>query len=338
MRDMSGRVVSSLTASDLELIKETRALFDELWEEVDGRNNREEWATKLVRKRNYTLFNAYVINFWNNDSRTPTRQNFPALFVCTAKQFVKCVQDNINDKSLMNDGDVAWLSSVYNRNLSGRDGFMMFSIAADPARPGYIVTVNHEWGRAKQLEAIVIPEEDAALMVDPIESFLGWQAPKNEDDTPAINRRLFNPAIYQEAKTFLAEQLSAIRMAKSAGTDVAEAIATTTAKALAAQPSTGFKTATNDPVLAAQNATPTYENPNVGANPERVVANNTAPFTTPAAAHLSPITGMPEADNTPNSNPFNGGGNPFGGGAQQGGFSKPNFGGNPFGGSPFGNK
>lgn len=323
MKDMTGRVVSSLTTADVDLIAQARGLFDELWEELDARNSRDEHVTSLVRKRNYTIFNGYCLNYWANDSRTPTKQSFPALFVITAKNFLQTVQANIEEKSQMEGGDVSWISNVYNRNLSGRDGFLVFSVTADPSRPGYIITASHEFGRAKQLESVVIPEEDMALMSDPFLNFLGWQAPKNEEDVSPMNRRLFNPTVYKEAIAFLSEQLAAIRTAKALGTDIKDAIDSTMAKTLAAQPSRGAQT--NDPVLAAQQPAGDF-NPNVGADPQRIAENTTAEtvFTSPSSATLDPITGKPVDSSTPS--------NPFGSAPATGAPSASPFGGSPFGG------
>lgn len=339
MKDMTGRVVSSLTQSDLDLITQARGLFEELWEELDGRNNREEYVTSLLRKRNYTIFYGYCLNFWANDSRTPTKSNFSTLFVVTSKQFLPTVYANIEEKTAMEGGETGWLANIYNRQASGRDGFLVFSVTNDPSRVGYLVTSSHEFGRSKQLENVVIPEEDMELMVNPCTTFLGWQAPKGIEDENPMNARLFNPQLYREAVNFLSEQLAAVRTAKSLGTDIAEAIQNITNKTLAAQPVRGSQT--NDPVLAGQQAKADF-NPNVGANPQRVVENTTAEtvFTSPAAAQLDPVSGMPVGNDKPASNPFGepaqtgapaSGTTPFGGGSPFGGFGQPNFGSGGFG-------
>lgn len=324
MKDMTGRTVSSLTAADMELIAQARGLFDELWEELDGRNNREEYVTTLLRKRNYTIFFGYCLNYWANDSRTPTKQNFPALFVVTAKSFIQAVQSNIEEKAAMEGGDVSWISNIYNRNASGRDGFLVFSVTNDPTRVGYICTASHDFGKAKALENVVIPNDDLELMTSPVETFIGWQAPRALDGDNSTNRRLFNPAIYKEAIQVLSELLAGIRSAKALGTDVKDAIDSTIAKTLAAQPSKGFSQ-TNDPVLAAQAEENGEFSPNQGADPTRLVQNTTPESvgTNPSSATLDPINGP--VNNQPASNPF---GQP----AQP---QQP-AGGSPFGGSPFG--
>lgn len=315
-RDLTGRVVSSLTTADVELIAQARGLWEQVWAELDGDNTRDEMVTKLVRKKNYTIFFGYCLNYWANDSRTPTRSNFPALYVIPSKSFLPAVQSNIEEKTQMDGGDVSWISNVYNRNLTGRDGFLVFSVNKDPNRAGYLVTCSHEIGRAAQLQNVAISEEDAELMSNPCLSFLGWQAPKDADIQDPTTVKLFNPDMYREACTFLAEVLTGIRSAKAAGIDVKTAIDTAVATTLAAQPVRGAKT--NDPVLAAQQPTGEF-NPNVGADPTKVAANTTVQ--NPAAATLDPISGMPVGNNEPKSAPAS----PFGDGGT-----------NPFGGSPFG--
>ena len=310
MKDATGRQVSSLTAADEQLLGQAHMLFDQLCTELDMRNNRSPEVTNLVRKRNYTVFFGYCLNKWGNDSRTPERQNFSALFVSTAKGFITSVQDNITERTLMNAGDASWVPQVYNRQLSGRDGFLMFSVSQNKLQAGYIVTASHEIGRAKNLEGITISEEDAELMVDPVETFLGWQANRDENAAPGT-KRLFNPALIQEAITYMSEQLAAIRMAKQTGMTIADAIETTNAKALANQQYTNsMGQATNDPMLAEMASKTSQEN-TIGVDPSKLM-NNTNPYATPPAAHIDPVT------NAPKSNPF--GGNTFG---QQSGSSAP---------------
>lgn len=298
MKDATGRQVSSLTAADEQLLGQAHLLFDQLCDELDMRNNRNEEVTSLVRRRNYTVFFGYCLNKWNTDSRTADRQNFSALFVSTAKGFVSSVQDNIQERTLMNNGDSSWLPLVYNRQLTGRDGFMVFSVAPNKLQAGYLVTANHEIGRAKNLENVVISEEDAQLMVDPVETFLGWQARRDDDAAPGT-KRLFNPALTQEAITFMSEQLAAVRMAKQSGMSIADAINATNEKALANQQYTNTQgQTTNDPMLAEMAAKTAQEN-----NTTQIINNNDAPFQTPPAAHIDPVT------NAPKTNPFGNTGN-----------------------------
>lgn len=306
MKDATGRLVSSLSAADEQLLGQAHMLFDQLCDELDMRNNRAPEVTNLVRKRNYTVFFGYCLNKWGNDSRSPERQNFSALFVSTAKGFITSVQDNITERTLMNGGDSSWVPLVYNRQLSGRDGFLMFSVSQNKLQAGYVVTASHEIGRSKNLEGVNISEEDAELMVDPVETFLGWQA--NRDDSAPGTKRLFNPALTQETITYMSEQLAAIRMAKQSGMTIADAIEATNAKALQNQQYTNsMGQATNDPMLAEMANKTAQENNFSQVDPGKLV-NNDSPFQTPPAAHIDPVTSAPK------SNPF--GSNPGFGGQQ----------------------
>lgn len=320
MKDLTGRIVSSLTAEEEQLLQEAWTVFDQLFDEVDARNNL-EMQKNLLRKRNYTIFNGYCLNCWDFEStRAPRRQNFSGLFVCTAKGFTNAVEDNIKERSIMNGGDMSFVESIYNNKTTGRDGFMMFSISRSKSTPGFTVTVNHESGKAQMLAGVTIPEEDAELMQDPVETFLGYQARHDNENAPG-SKRLFNAPLIKEAIAFMTSQLAAIRMAKQSGTSVDEAIKATNATALAnAVPTDRRGQQTNDPMLASMS---TPETPATSA--ESVAAANTAPFQTPPAARIDPTTGAPV-----NTNPGFGG---FGQETQQqqaAPFTAPGFA-NPFG-------
>ena len=166
--------------------------------------------------------------------------------------------------------------------------------------------------------------EEAEMMKDPVYTFLGWQANK-EDEAEAGHRRLFNASLIKEAVAFMTQMLAAVRMAKQNSQSVDEAIKNTNALALANAPTPQPKT--NDPMLQAQEA------PQVDA--QRVVNANVDPKAGFApAAHVDPISGSFVSGN---SNTGNGG---FGGGftapqPQQPAnapFQAPNFGG--FGSAP----
>lgn len=284
MKDMSGRVVSSLTADEEQLLGEARELFNQLFNEVDARNNL-QMQKDLCRKRNYTIFHAMCLNKWDfEDSRAPKRQNFCGLFVCTAKGFMNAVEDNINERTLMNGGDGSWIDGVYNRKLNGRDGFVMFSISKNKTAAGYTCSVSHESGKSQMLAGVTIPAEEADMMQDPVYNFLGWQANKEEAAQPA-QRRLFNANLIKEAIAFMTQHLAAIRMAKQNNQSVEEAIKAT--NELALKNATVAKPATNDPMLQAQTA----GQPQVSA--ERVINANIASQAqqTPPAAQLDPISG-----------------------------------------------
>lgn len=330
MKDMTGRLVSSLTAADDELLSQAHMIFDQLYQELDAKNNRDEVTTNLVRMRNYTIFHAYCLNKWDpNENRNPSRQNFMALFVATAKMFTSVVEDNIQEKSLMKGGDNSWIADVYNRNSNGRSGFLMFSVGRKKdGAAGFNITAQHEVGN-ENFKSIQISEEDMELASDPLQNFLGFQASRDQD-TPVGQKRLFNAALIRETIEYMSEVLASIRLAKSQGSiDFTEAVKRTNMEVLAKQiPTTRAGVQTNDPILASMS----------GGNsaPQVDLSKNTNPYETPVTAHLDPVSGVPV---NPNGN------NPFGGGQQQqaapagwGGFgqgqqqapfnSKPNFGGN----------
>ena len=284
MKDMTGRVVSSLTADEEQLLGEAHTLFDQLFTEVDARNNL-QMQKDLCRKRNYTLFHAYCMNKWDfEDSRVPKRQNFCGLFVCTAKGFMNAVEDNINERTLMNGGDGSWVEGVYNRELTGRDGFVMFSISKSRTSAGYSCTVSHESGKSQMLSGITIPAEEAEMMKDPVATFLGWQA-NREEGVADGQRRLFNANLIKEAVSFMTSQLAAIRMARANNTSIDDAIKAT--NDLALKSAVAQQPKTNDPMLAA--AQP--QAPQVNA--EKIVATNDG--TSFPAAQIDPITGAPIA-------------------------------------------
>jgi hypothetical protein len=54
---MTGRVVSSLTAEEDQILGEAYTVFDQLFDEIDARNDL-EMQKNLARKRNYTVFHA----------------------------------------------------------------------------------------------------------------------------------------------------------------------------------------------------------------------------------------------------------------------------------------
>ena len=328
MKDMTGRLVSSLTAADDELLSQAHMIFDELYRELDAKNNRDELTTNLVRLKNYTIFHAFCLNKWDpNENRNPSRQNFTALFVATAKMFTSVVEDNIQEKSLMKGGDNSWISEVYNRDATGRSGFLMFSVGKKKDNSGgFAITATHEVGN-ENFKSIQISEEDMELAADPLQSFLSWQA-NRDNDTPVGQKRLFNAALIKESIEYMSEILASIRLAKSQGSvDFKETVTRVNNEVLAKQVPTdksGFRQ-TNDPVLSAMSG---------GGNsaPQVDLSKNDAPFQTPPVYHSDPVTASPV-------NPGNGGGSPFGGGQQpqwggfgqgnqQAPFQKPNFGGN----------
>lgn len=289
MKDSSDRLVSSLTAEEEQTLNQAYSIFDQLWEEVGAKDDL-NIQKSLIRKKNYTIFNGFAMAKWGfADNRTPVKTNFSGLFVCTSKAFIQGVQDNLSECSVMNGGSYDFVSGIYNRDLTGRDGFVMMSISKNPERAGFNVSVKHEYGRAAMLSSVSIPAEDAENLQDPLAEFLGTQArPADSEDQPAAQRRLFNPSVIKEAIGFMTQQLSAVRMAKEAGESIADAIKKTNDTVLASQKPFVVGGGTNDPMLKSETD---YESQKVA---ETVQERNTAPFSTPAAGHFSPM-GTPES-------------------------------------------
>lgn len=304
----TGREVSSLTAADEKLLKEAYQVWEELWKETDGRNNAmDKVIGKLIRRKNYTVFAAHALNFWSvGDMRNPAKSNFTALFVVTAKGFLDIVNSNIQDQ-VLNGASGDWLERIYNREQSNRSGMMMFSINKQDA-PGFNISVNHNPNVADYLKDVTISDEDMEMYQNPVEVFLGWQASNQDQDKPACERRLFNPALIREAIDFMITQLAKIR-ARANGTTIQEAIEATNALALSGQIATDSQgNVTNDPILA-EMAEKAQQS---GVNAEKIVENNNNPFSTPPVSHIDPMTGTP-VNNSPFNKPSFGGG--FGGGA-----------------------
>ncbi len=325
MKDSTGRVVSSLTAEEEDMLRSARTLFDQLYTELDIRNNL-QYTKEIARKRNYTVFHAYCMSKWGNDLRNPDRTGFCGLFICTAKGFCADAEENITSKSTLAGGDYDFLKQIYNRDLTGRTGFVLFTIGKNPDQAGYKVSVQHEFNTGASTANITISQEQADMMKDPVADFLGWQAAKEEENVPAEQRRLFNKAVIKEAIDFMTKQLAAIRAAKASNTDLLQAIKITNDTVL--KELQNNQPQTNDPMLQSQ----AQQNQGFGnnINPDLIQQNNTQPFQTPPAAKMSPITGAPE----PQQGSYNTG---FGGGSGFSGFSGGQQQQTPAFTSPFGN-
>jgi hypothetical protein len=163
------------------------------------------------------------------------------------------------------------------------------------------------------------------LMKSPVAAFLGWQASREDENTPIERRRIFNSSLIKEAILYMTKQLAAVRLAKDNNTSLEDAIKATS-ESVAIENNSSYipKSTTNDPML--KQDTPAQQP--VGLSPEEMQARNTDPYSTPASAKIDPITGQPQMP-TGNNNPGFGGG--FSGGFGQGNtsgsapFSQPNF-------------
>ena len=293
MLSADGKLMSSLTAEEDSLLSQAYVLFDELFDEVDARNSLDIQKT-FVRKKNYTIFNAFCLNKWDlGETSHASKSNFSALFVCTAKDFVSKVEEDVNSNIQLGNGDKTWLTNIYTDATTDRDGYILFSIKpkVDNGK-GFDVTVNHKFGEGNRLKGITIPDADLDLMDDPIYRFLGSQANRKDcADVEAGKRRVFNSNVIKNAILYMSEQLAAIRAQKAVGKTPSEAVKITTEDALKRL---SEMPVTNDPVLKAQAQTESGI-----VNPQAVVENNTDPAT-PPVAHLDPVSSAPV---NPNPNP-----------------------------------
>ena len=303
MQSADGQLVSSLTSADEDLLRQVQSSFDILYDELGGntkdRDEQQNKTIKYMRRRNYSLFYGRCINHWGlSDPRNPKHSNFSALFICSAKGFPEMVKGNINDSVITYGDPETWINQVYSRELTGRTGFLLFSISLNTSgQIGYSVTVQHVIGN-HQVSTQVIPEEEAEVMQDPIEGFLGWQADKNEPG------RLFNRKLMEETLATINQQIAATRAAR--GIDSSVAAAATSGTAFASQSMNVPQT--NDPMLQGQGM---YSQPAGMTNPGAVVNNNTNPFQTPPAAQIDPITQEPINSGAPFVSPTFNSGLPF---------------------------
>ena len=299
MKDLTGRISSSLTAEDESLLEAAYSVWDQINDEINsGAVTDEQKAaaynikTTLIRKRNYTIFNAHCLSKWDmNSTKVPVRNNFSGLFVTTASAFSVNLKADVDQKSLMYGGNADFIKEVYSSERTGRTGALFLTISRPAGQTGYSISFNHVVGNPN-LASQSIPEADFELMADPLEAFLGFQARRDQDNVPVGERRLFNPTIIKEAISFMTRQLAAIRMAKQSNTDILDAISATNAAALS-DATVKQAAATNDPMLAeAQNEQASNAN-TYDVSKERLAENNTNPFQTPPAARMNPITGDP---------------------------------------------
>ena len=285
MQSADGQTVSSLTSADEDLLRQVQNSFDMLYEELGGnskeRNPEINKTISYMRRRNYSLFYGRCISHWGAaDPRNPKHANFSALFICSAKGFPEVIQNNINDSVITYGDPETWINQVYSRELTGRTGFLLFSVNLGVGgQVGYTLSAQHVIGN-QQVASQVIPENEAELMHDPIEGFLGWQADKREPG------RLFNRKLMEETLATLNSQIAAARASK--GINVGMAAAATSGTAFASQGTTTPQT--NDPMLQGQGI---YSQPAGMTNPAAVMNNNTSPFQTPPAAQIDPITQTP---------------------------------------------
>ena len=309
-RKENGMEFSGLTNEDSQLLTRVQGLWDELERELDLRNNPNalEIQKNLLRKKSYTIFYAYCLRKWNlENSRQTSRENFLGLFYSTSKTFLPTIEDNMKEEITLSNGDTGWYDDCYCADLRQRRGVLIFTIGPRPDnRPGYQISAQHKYGQPLNLN---LTDEDLAPYNNPVLTFLGWQALK--EDKPDVERKLFNAELHEEAGRFISQQLAAVRAAKANQQDIMEAIKQTNELASSSAPTLGGPR-TNDPML--KNDQPqSYATP---ANPERIVEQNTDPYASAPAAHFNPggnvasgqnqFSGgfQPQSNPTPQAAPF----------------------------------
>lgn len=281
--DSTGRLVSSLTQAESDLLTKAHSVFDNLSKvlEAAGKNK------GLVRYKNYTIFNAKCINKYKvSDITKPERSNFAALFVCTARDFANAVQTNINDSQFRFGGNNDWVSQVYNRELTNRTGWLVFTINKASNNIGYVVTASHDANLpSSATDGMIITQEEADAMQDPVKNFLRWQAGEQDN--------LFNSQLIQEVideMTKLTIQYQSIGSTVNMG--MVAAATQATAQASIVTPKTQ-QVNTIDPMVAAYQQTNVAPQQSSVQSPEQIAANNTNPFVNPPAAQMDPVNQVP---------------------------------------------
>ena len=201
--DEMGRTTSGLTSSESQLLSSVQAAFDKLYAAMGGfeKEKSKNLTVGKLRKKNYTIFYAKCLQHWGLDNpRQAEETNYSALFVCAAKGFTEVLNDNIKDIIMENGGDESWLDQIYNRNLTGRTGYMTFNISLPQNIVGYKLTIDHKYNSQQFVNEVITPEEES-LMQDPVERFLGWQVDKER-------HRNFNARVLEEVLTFINAELA----------------------------------------------------------------------------------------------------------------------------------
>ena len=274
--DNTGRLVSSLTQAEADLLSSAYGVFDRMWEVVPE-NSRKD----ICRVKNYTIGNAYVINKYGlKDNQKPVKSGFSTLLVCTSKDFANAINKDIEMQMINHGDDPAWLGEIYNRKLEGRSGWLIFNITNAANGIGFSVSASHTSGLpAAATDGIKIPEEDAELMKDPIKTFLGFQAGQDK----LFNEKIITSTIEEMNRVIAKYSNSAVYA------NPAQAMAATQSTAQAVVPPVA---PTNDPMMAsmAQNIAPQQT---VVQTPEQMSKSNNDPFSTPPASQFDPMAGVP---------------------------------------------
>ena len=200
--DQTGREVSGLTTQESQLLTTVQQAFDRLYENMGGYDKEKENNLTIgkLRKKTYTIFFAKCLQKWGlSNPRQAERMNFSALFICAAKGFMETLKDNIQEVSIEANSE-DWLDQVYNRKLTGRTGYMTFNISLPQNIVGYKLNIDHKFNSQQYVNESILPEE-AALMTDPVEMFLGWQVDRE-------NNKNFNIRVMEETLAFINAELA----------------------------------------------------------------------------------------------------------------------------------
>lgn len=273
--DSTGRLVSSLTQAEHDLLESAYGVFDRMFELVP-----ESQRKDICRIKNYTIGNAYVINkFGLKDQTKAIDGNFSTLFVCTSKDFANAIGKDIDMQAINHGGDDSWLGEIYNRQLEGRTGWLIFTITRAANGVGFSVSASHTSNLPHTAtDGIKISQEDADLMKDPIRTFLGRQA--------GPEGKLFNEQLIQSTIEEMNRIISKYSNSAVYSNPQAAAQATVqTAQAVQAQPAP-----TMDPMVA---AAMNQGNPQQVQTAAQMAQNNTEPFVNPPAAQFDPMAGVP---------------------------------------------
>lgn len=271
--DNTGRLVSSLTQAESDLLHSAYGIFDKMFELVP-----ESQRKDICRIKNYTVGNAYVINkFGLKDQTKALDGNFSTLLVCTSKDFANAIGKDIDMQSINYGEDQAWLGEIYNRQLENRSGWLIFTITKAANGVGFSVSASHAANLPHTAtDGIKISPEDAELMKDPIRTFLGRQA--------GPEGKLFNEQLIQSTIEEMNRIISKYSNSAVYSNPLAAAQATV-ATAQAAQPQ---QAPTMDPMVAAMQQGPTQ-----AQTQSQMMQNNNEPFVNPPAAQFDPMAGVP---------------------------------------------
>lgn len=302
--DSTGRLVSSLTQAESDLLVKAQGIYDTL-NDVMPESMGDKKKKDILRCKDYTIFNAYVINKYSEtDMSKPERSKFAALFVCTSKKFAGEVTKDVQLQST-NYGGTDFITNIYNRELSNRTGWLIFTIGKETQGFGYRIGISHAANLpANVVGGYTISKEEAEAMRDPVKNFLGWQA---GDKDNMFNQELLEYTIEEMSR--LIARVNSASVSFNANS-VSAAQVNTAQQAVSPQPAY-----TPDPMVARYQQEHNQSVPQQGMvqTPGQVLANNNDVYSVPPAAQIDPVSGAPVNLGEPQPRP------------QQYGYSAPSF-------------